>query len=169
MINVECCDERREECRPTATHTCIMASQDRCTKRRVVIRFEFVVLLGVTDFFLRLNLGPHDMLFVMCAVRLIARHHGVACAVSFFVEIRQNFMVCRANQPSTSHGCAYALFSGRASAEQKFMISRSTHDAAECEGVVSILCGAQEMTVSDTVCCPSVLCRTTCFHPTQYV
>ena len=67
------------------THTCIIASQDRCTKRRVVIWFEFVVLSGVTDFFYVCNWARsvfHDMFFVMCAVRLITRHHDVACAVS---------------------------------------------------------------------------------------
>ena len=44
---------------------------------------------------------------------------------------------------------------------------RVPHDATECEGEVLNPCRAQEMTVTDTVCCSNVLCRSICHRSTQ--
>ena len=46
---------------------------------------------------------------------------------------------------------------------------RVPHDATECEGEVLNPCRAQEMTVSDTVCCSNYLCRSICHRSAQFV
>ena len=46
---------------------------------------------------------------------------------------------------------------------------RVPHDATECEGEVLNPCRSHGMTVSDTVCCSNVLCRSICHRSTQCV
>ena len=100
-----------------------------------------------------------SMTFVVgCAVRLglwgCQRTAFVVCSVVFFFIW---CVVCRASQPSTYFRCANGA------------PIRVPHGATECEGEVLILCTAQEMTVSDTVCCPNVLFRSICHRLTPRV
>ena len=119
--------------------------------------------------------------FVWCAVRSIARQHDVGCTMSthriccvfncvlissvFFVK---HYLACCVQGKPTSiyHRCASASFFGRAFALQNTNL-RPTHNATGFAGEVLILCRAQEMTESDTVCCRNVLCRSICHRPSD--
>ena len=116
-----------------------------------------------------------------------ARQHIVGCIVSTVqhslrLQLRVNFvclclslrLVVRAGQANRAltievHTHRFLHVHSPNNSSYVEAPTRVPHDATECEGEVLNPCRAQEMTVSDTVCCSNVLCRSICHRSTQCV
>ena len=112
--------------------------------------------------------------FVGCAVRLgmwgVSVQHLLRVQIFFF----SSFGVLCAGQANRAliievHTHRFLDVHSRNKSSCVGAPIRVPHSATECEGEVLILCRAQEMTISDTVCCPIVLFRSICHRLTQCV